>query len=385
MRLKAFLSHKRQDADAISALREELCVRGIGGWQDTEDLPLGQRTGPHIRRVIDHQTGGFIWWGTSLVLGSDVVNEIEVPAALKRKRREPGYPLVPFFVDLSPDDDGAALRSALGRRNARRLRELNGVMRDRGGKETVEDFVPRAAAQYAADAIASLKTSPIATAFTTFRSPEPGEDLVFDWRPVFDEPTRTLAPGAIDRIEDALARARAALQSMASQPHLVVDLDLALPLAYLVGLRWSVISRLRVDFRQLTGATERTISGEGDVTYPVEPPDLSAVTDGPVVVAVSTPTSINEAARRYADAVGAELTLSLSAERILEPAEFRGLARATAATLKGLSDLGVEKHLVIRGPAAVAGLIGTAANATGWTEVPFWCRDRYVNPLHLGS
>lgn len=383
MRLKAFLSHKREDATPISALREELCLRGIGGWQDTESLPLGQQTRRHIRRVIARDTGGFIWWGTPLVLGSQVVNKVEIPAALKRKRREPGYPLVPVFAGLSPSRDAARMRSALGRRKASRLLELNGVVR--GRDETLEDFVPRAAARYAADAVAGLKSSPITVGFTTFRSPEPGQDLIFDWRPVFDEPTRTLTPGAEARIEEALAGARSALQSTASQPHLVVDFDLPLPLAYLVGLRWSVISRLRVEFRQLTGATERTISGDGDVAYPVESPDLSEVREGPVVVSVAAPTAIDAAAKRYAETIGAKHMLSLGVDRILEPAEFRGLARATAATLKGLSDLGIEKHLLMRGPAAVSGLIGTAANATGWTEVPLWWRDRYINPLRLSS
>lgn len=384
MKLKAFLSHKREDADAISALRQELCLRGIGGWQDTADLPVGQQTKPRIQRVIKTQTGGFIWWGTPLVLGSAVVNKIEVPAALKRKRRQPEYPLVPLFVDLAPGADGRAIKAALGRRRAKRLLGLNGVVRDRTDGETIADFVPRAAAQYAADAIASLKASPIAASFTTFRTPEPGQDLVFDWRSIFDEPTRTLEASALDRIDDALARARAALQSTATQPHLVVDLDLPMPLAYLVGLRWSVISRLRVDFRQLTGATEMMVAGDGEVVYPVDPPDLSNVSDGPVVVAVSAPTSIIEAARRYADEIGARHVVALAADQILEPPELRGLARATAATLKGLSDLGVEKHLLIRGPAAVAGLIGTASNAAGWTVLPFWCKDRYVNPLRIG-
>jgi hypothetical protein len=41
VRYRPFLSHKRQKAAAVSYLKEQLCVRGAGGWQDTAELPLG--------------------------------------------------------------------------------------------------------------------------------------------------------------------------------------------------------------------------------------------------------------------------------------------------------------------------------------------------------
>lgn len=42
------------------------------------------------------------------------------------------------------------------------------------------------------------------------------------------------------------------------------------------------------------------------------------------------------------------------------------------AQLAELNDRGVEKHLLLLGPASLAVRIGAAANGTGRTWVPFW-------------
>ena len=75
MRIRPFLSHKRQDALIVSCLKRILQLYGAGGWKDTDDLRMGASTEAEIRRAIFEDTGGFIWWGTQRALSSEVINQ----------------------------------------------------------------------------------------------------------------------------------------------------------------------------------------------------------------------------------------------------------------------------------------------------------------------
>ena len=44
MRIRAFLSHKREDRADVADLREALKLYGAGGYKDVEDIRLGVRT-----------------------------------------------------------------------------------------------------------------------------------------------------------------------------------------------------------------------------------------------------------------------------------------------------------------------------------------------------
>jgi hypothetical protein len=382
MKLRAFLSHKREQQAPVTTLRDELRFRGIGGWKDTEDLPLGQRTPRRIRKAIRTQTGGFIWWGTKRALDSDVMNRVEVPVALSRKRRSGTYPLVPLFVDLDPKDDAGPIADALGSRRTKRLLDLNGLVRR--SHESLEDFARRAARRYAADAIRSVAGAPVTAGFTALRDPRPDRDLTFDWRPLFDPETRHLDVEGLPRIVDALDEARLALQGGAPQPEIEVDLVLPLPLAYVVGYRWRITTGIHLSFIQRTGGTERLVDGDGPIANPIAPPDLALAGDGPAVLAVSTIWDIAASATRYAEGLPGSSVISLHVPRVIEPAEIRGLARTVGTLLKQLADSGVEKHLLLRGPESLAALIGAGANACGPTVLPFWNGAEYVSPIEVG-
>lgn len=142
MKIRPFLSHKRQDELVVARLRDTLRLYGAGGWKDTEDLRLGASTREEIRRAILEKTGGFIWWGTRRALSSEVINELEIPTALERASAEPLYPLVPIFVDTSPGKDRAEIDEALGQ-HAKRFLDRNGVVR--GRSEAVSVFRRRIA------------------------------------------------------------------------------------------------------------------------------------------------------------------------------------------------------------------------------------------------
>src|SRR3954471_13040862 len=62
MKYKPFLSHKRQKAAAVTYLKQQLCLRGAGGWQDTAELPMGGQFINDIVCAIEEDTGGVLFW-----------------------------------------------------------------------------------------------------------------------------------------------------------------------------------------------------------------------------------------------------------------------------------------------------------------------------------
>jgi len=388
--IKPFLSHKRDNATAVGRLRDTLKAYGAGGWKDTEDLRVGDRTRYSIRRAIFTETGGMLWWGTRPALTSWFVNNIELPAAFERKDAEPLYPIVPLFVGLDPSTgtDRAAVRAALGRRGDDLL-DCNGLVRRQG--EPAEQFRRRVARRYVRDAVKATAArhgdhaATVTVAIRILSEPAGEHDLTFDWRALIDPTARSLAPGARELIGDALATAREALQAAFPRPALLLDLDLPLPLAFLTGYQWRTTSRLRLAVRQRTGVSFATIDGDGAVTNPPEPARRSLAAPGPAVLAVSCRDGLGDAAARYAAEVGAGELITLHLSGLLAAPDLRGLARACARELRDLNNRGAAKHLLLLGPAALAVLAGAAANASGPVTIPFWNGSRYVEPLVVGT
>jgi hypothetical protein len=113
--------------------------------------------------------------------------------------------------------------------------------------------------------------------------------------------------------------------------------------------------------------------------------------DGPAVVALSVGKRLDGAAQRYAAAHGARETRCLHVSlgdlpnRMLSTDDIRSLATWAVEQLAALNDRGVEKHLLLLGPASLAVRIGAAANGTGRTWLPFWDgADGYTSGLAIG-
>jgi len=388
--IKPFLSHKRENATTVGRLRDTLKLYGAGGWKDTEDLRIGDRTREGIRRAIFTETGGMLWWGTPLALTSWFVNNIEIPTAFERKGAEPQYPIVPLFVGLDPgnDNDRATVRAALGGWGEDLL-DCNGLARRQ--REPAEQFRRRVARRYVRDAVKAIATqqgdgtATVTVAIRTLSEPTGDHDLTFDWRALIDPTARSLAPGARELIGDALATAREALQAACPSPALLLDLDLPLPLAFLTGYQWRTTTRLRLAVRQRTGVSFATIDGDGAVINPPGPARKSLAAPGPAVLAISCRDGLGDAAPRYAAEVGARELITLHVPGLLAAPYLRGLARACARELRNLNNRGVDKHLLLLGPSALAVLAGAAANATGPVTIPFWNSGRYVEPLVVGT
>ncbi len=383
--IKPFLSHKREDSEEVTKLRDVLKTYGAGGWKDTEDLRVGERAEEGIIRAILDQTGGFIWWGTHRVLASRVVNEIEIPAAFRRKRESNSYPIVPLFIDLNPGDgeENERIREAVGELGNAFI-DCNGIVKN--PTETLEEFCQRAAVRYVRDSIAKFHPDNeyITIQARTFSEPDGNPELVFDWRGLFDQEKRLLGQEGQCKLTAALRAVRDALQAVCHYPHVLLDQDLPLPIGFMVGYEWRITTRIRLTVRQRTGVTYSDINSDDEVTDAPAPTRQLLRGDGPIVLAVSSGAGFGVMHEQYAEEIGAREIVSLHMRGILNHPEIRGLSRACANELRRVNNLGLEKHLLLQGPASLAILAGAASNASGRVVLPFWDGARYSNQITVG-
>lgn len=391
MRYKPFLCHKRQKAAAVAYLKRQLCTRGAGGWQDTDELPVGGSFPADIERAIQRDTGGFIWWGTMDTLQSPIICTTELPTALTRAKSDPDYAVVPVFVDVQPRRDADAITAAIGPAYAQQLLNCNGVVRRT--RQPLRELAREAAREYVKQLIKVAPDGPVDVAITAFRVPTEEHALTLDWRSLFNAKTRTLEPGAVETIVEALGDIREALQSRERLPEVSVEVALPLPLAMLVGHEWRRTTQLRVTVKTVNPGDGELLIVEPIATAPGTWPPARTATlpgSGPFVVGVSVGTSLGATIDRYAadhDARGFE---HLHVERDCEndplgADEVRALAAHVVKRLNTLQSDGAPKHLLLRAPASLAVAIGLAANGTGPTCVPFYDgHDYYVGGIWIG-
>lgn len=380
MKIRPFLSHKRENALAVGRLKQTLQLHGAGGWKDTDDLKLGASTEEELRRVIAHETGGFLWWGTRAALGSRIINNVEIPAAFARDSAEPHYPLVPVFVDLSPGKNRDEIARGIGD-HTERLLDRNGMVR--ASAEQADVFRRRVARRYVRDAVRSLPEGRLSVAFRALSEPTGGHDLTFDWRPVFGARSRRLDAGALPVLLEALSNAREAFQARDGSPEVALDADLPLPLAFLVGYEWRITARLRLRVLQRTGSSYAWVEADGPVAAAPRPVAKRLRQVGPAVLAVSCGEPLGETARLYCNKHSASELITLDIPGTLDHAQMRAAARESAGLLRDLNGRGLVKHLLIKGPVALAAMMGAASNASGPVTVPFWDGTRYVSPIKV--
>ncbi len=103
-----------------------------------------------------------------------------------------------------------------------------------------------------------------------------------------------------------------------------------------------------------------------------------------MVVAVSCKDSLEKVALAYAKEVHASGLVLLHVSGLVDHAGLRALARAAAGQLRALNDRAAGKHLLIRGPGALAVMCGAESNAAGPVVLPFWDGSMYVSPIVVG-
>lgn len=383
MRYKPFLSHKRAKKEIISLLKEQLCIRGAGGWKDTDELQLGGDFSGDIVNAIDECTGGFIWWGTRDTLDSEVICEVELPTALDRAKRDPSYPVIPVFVELKPTDyDDIA--QAIGPAYAKQLIAGNGIVPL--SRQSLRDLADDTARRYVKQLVRTLPAGPVTMAVTAFRAPAEEHDLTLDWRSLFDAHERVLQAGAQETIIEALGDIREALQSRARSPKVTVELNVPIALALLIGHEFRWTTQLRVTLVTVNPDGEMLVidpAPPGDCSWP-QPQVADRPGSGPVVLAVSVGAELGAAADRWADENDACRIETLHVGRSpnadpLDADEVKSLAATIARRLNELHAAGVPKHLLLRGPAALGAAVGLAANGSGPTYVPFYDGHSYYS------
>ena len=379
MPYKPFLSHKRDEVHELELLRDELVLRGAGGWQDVAELRLGQRWQAAFRRAIGRETGGFIWWATPATLQSDTICRIEVPSALRRARSRRGgaYPFVPLFVGLWPGADADAIKRAFGRRRGQQVLDLQGLVREEN--ENLADFARRAARRYVHDLVREHHRPVLRIAITGGRPPSGQHDLSLDWRGLLDPTGRLADSSARPTLVETLADIRGAALESRDCPHLVVEPHVRLPLGALIGWEWNRVRPLKLTVLQPSGRGAIEVPDlNGDPLRWETPDEVGLDGEGPAVLAVSVGKHLGESVIRYAEAQGARearhlhVDLNSYPNRTLQPEDICSLAEWTVARLAELNAHDVPKHLLLLGPVSLAVRIGAGANGTGRTFIPFW-------------
>lgn len=383
-----FLSYKRTDAPIASALDDAFCEMGIGPWRDIKSLGLGQRTDRAIKRAIRRDTGGFLWLATPESLQSDVVCDLEIPTALRRRKRSRDrYPFVPLFSGLDPYEEeisdrlGSTWRT---RKHPLEIRQANGIVRLDSEDDAV--FARRAAEAYLRESVLSraMRRREIRVQFVTSRAPDSKADFVFDWSKLLPEGWPA-DQAALDRAIDAVRCLRSALQALGPRIKLLVAADLRLPLAAKVGWELSSAWLDRVSAAQSVSTRELIVAPETHKQFPagLEESFSERAGSGPHVVGVSTRFDLSSEVLRYADSVDAKSVTTLHVPGSLDSGRIAAL---TEETRRVLIALGGEKHLLVRGPSTLAFWIGRNARGTGETIMPFWDQaDGYSGHLVIGG
>jgi hypothetical protein len=381
-----FLSHNREQATDLEVLGRELRLRGAGGWRDVEKLEVGRSWKEQLREAIYETTDGFIWWGTPESLQSRTIRKLEVPAALRRARargaRAP-YPVVPIFVCLSPEDDAKRLRRAFGRRRARALTALQGTVRL--PEEPIEKLARRAARRYVRDLVRSRDSAAGLEITISGKRPATAErDLFLDWRCVLKDGFPP-DPETVDLLRETLADIRNAAQERTGVPRFIVEPDLRLPLAALVGWEWSRSRSIALEVEHVYSSERFLIPERPSAPVELPAPEITELEGkGPAILVVSTVNSPVGAASRYAEEKGAcrivHLHVPGNEHRVVGPNEIACLSERCAEELGALNDEGLEKHLIILGPSSLAVWIGAKAHGSGPTQIPFWDKATGYKP-----
>jgi hypothetical protein len=107
------------------------------------------------------------------------------------------------------------------------------------------------------------------------------------------------------------------------------------------------------------------LPGDGEAIMPPESLREPLAGSGPVVLAVSCRDGLGQSGPRYAADVGARELITLHVPGVLAAPALRGLARKSARELQSVNNRGVEKHLLLLGPSALAVLAGQRRTLVG--------------------
>lgn len=370
-----FLSHCRDDVAVIAALQRVLKFRGLHAWRDTDDLDVGEAFEGALRRAIREDVSAFIALVTPAFLTRPIIWNLEVPEALARRQRDPGFLIVPIFCGVTPAEltgtceaHGLADMSAfngqfLPPRAVRRTRDaaLRGV-----GQKTLRaglrprfnsvDYVPRLLLR--------------AQAFTGGND---GMDLDLDWTAPFQPGCPTSSEWEVELLP-ALQDVKDVLQELSCRRvHVEVQSRLSAPLAF--GEVFSATSKFTLFFSGGNGAWSTDAPRRG--TPVLTRTDLAApgtdctVALVEVAIARDVGRAVASHAARLSDAPGYAVRFTPTngaSQMSVEDASWAiSAAWEVGEHLRAMHDNhGVRHfHLYVAAPADWCVLLGHTLNAVG--------------------
>src|SRR5258708_29873925 len=96
-----FLSYRRKDTEEVGMLQEQLYARGVRAQRDITDMLIGTYSKDEITRIIEQGCDAFLLYITPDCLESEFIWRIEVPAALKCRKSDPNYGIIPVLHNVS--------------------------------------------------------------------------------------------------------------------------------------------------------------------------------------------------------------------------------------------------------------------------------------------
>ncbi len=237
-----FLSYARVDTEAIKGLQLLLNLRGVRAWRDVTDLLAGAATRQEIARAIEREADALALYITPAYLASEFIWEVEVPAALRRSARDPGFSIVPILRDLSFAD----LRQFCADRHLPDLSEFNGFLLP-GGEDMVSgEQVPGEIARRVLKAALTLRLrrvragrdyEPWLCVKTFAYEPPTGSlDLDVNWTALIPEKDRPPTPEEWEQLlRPALLDVKQAISDTVPSRRVHVSVQSILPVAIALG------------------------------------------------------------------------------------------------------------------------------------------------------
>ncbi|WP_310569750.1 SAVED domain-containing protein [Gemmatimonas sp.] len=393
-----FMSHWRGNASDIAALQRALQFRGLHAWRDVDHLELGELFEAAIRRAIREEVSAFIAFVTPTFLTRPVIWNVEVPEALERHRRDPGFLIIPLFCGVTPPE----LTAMCARHGLGDLSAFNGHSVAPGATKKVRNAELRRVAQrtlraglrprIAADAAyvprLLLRAQPHSVG-------EQGVDLDLDWTAPFEAGCPSATEWR-DELMPALHDTRAVLDELSRRhAHVHVQARLSAPLA--LGEVLSATAKYTLTFDGANGAWS-TVAPRRRAPVLVRHDLAAPGTDRSVaLVEVAIARDLSQTVAGHAaglsDRPGHSVRLTPSSgasqQAVVDATWAMSAAWEVGECLRTLHDQhGVRHiHLYVAAPAEWCVLLGHTLNAVGRITVHQWhpTTGSYVRACTLGA
>jgi len=381
----AFLSYKREDAEEVKYLQQQLKVRGVRAWRDVTDLVVGGSTKDEITHAIEEESDAFVIYITQECFASDFIWNVEVPTALKRWERDHAFNIVPIFQGITV----AEVQEFCAARSLRSLTDFNGVSLPDSGTGGTKPFnhALRMVAERILKATLSLRLRRVGADrdrkyepyiyLQTFNFEPPAEslDLDLDWTRLFKSKDDVPTDEEWEEILfPALQDVKNVLSTKTPSRRLHVFVQAILPAAFALGyaLPESAYFTLLLEGRHGTWSTVGSPSDLSPLrlfSYPRNGDAHIAIVEIAIsrATALGATQSLSTLGLSFKHHIRFELPDGPDNKGVKDPAQALAMSQQIGQELRRLCDKeGVSHiHLFASLPAALAVMVGHQFNALG--------------------